>query len=144
MRSYDHHKLEQALSCNPGFAPDDFSPEAWVANTNNCLFVERHNVGLATYEYEGLYNVHWFFDDAKGRDAIKLAKAMLKELFETTTARAVRGMTRVNLRGVRWLAKHVGMKSLGIVEMADGPNELMVMSREDFYKKIGEDNGQSR
>lgn len=141
MRSYDASHLDRALSCNPGFAPDGFSAEEWVANRNNGLFVERHNVGLATYEYEGLYNVHWFFDDAKGRDAIALAKKMLTELFETTTAKAVRGMTRVELRGVRWLAKHVGMKSLGIVEMADGPNELLFMSKEDFYNKIGKTNG---
>jgi hypothetical protein len=141
MRSYDHTKLERALSLNPGFAPEDFSSKEWVANRNNCLFVQGWNVGLATYEYEGLYNVHWFFDDAKGREALSLARAMLKELFETTTARAVRGMTRTHMRGVRWLAKHVGMKSLGIIEMADGPNELMLMSRDDFFNKIGNDNG---
>jgi hypothetical protein len=141
MRSYEPHHLERALGLNPGFAPDDFSPEEWVANRNNALFVHGHDVGLATYEYEGLYNVHWFFENARGREAIRLAHAMLKELFETTSAQCVRGMTRAHMRGVRWLAKHVGMKSLGIIEMADGPNELMLLSREDFYKKIGDDNG---
>jgi hypothetical protein len=141
MRSYDHTHLERAISLNPGFAPDDFDCEAWVANRNNALFVEKHDVGLATYEFEGLYNVHWFFEEAKGREAIRLARAMLKELFETTSAQAVRGMTRTHMRGVRWLAKHVGMKSLGIIEMADGPNELMYMSREDFFEKIGANNG---
>ncbi len=140
MLSADSKYLMAALGRHPGLNPPGFDPDAWLANTNNKMYIQGRDVGLATYEYEGLYNVHWYFEDAKGREAIKLARKMLNELFQDTDTKIVRGLTPERIKAARWLARQVGCTSQGIMEMADGPHEIFTMTRDQFYSK-GDYNG---
>lgn len=111
---------------------DDF--KIWFDNTNNLMFADGENVGLATLEYPGVYTVHWYFK-VRGRDAIELAKRMLKNLFENYGAETIRGIVRVDLKASRWGARQVGCKSVGIFKFADGEdNEVFIVTKDDFLK----------
>jgi hypothetical protein len=138
IRSKDPDDLLRVINFNPGFVTEEFDIEKWVGNENNRMYVHGKDVGLATYEYEGLYNVHWFFEEARGRAAIRLAQAMLKELFTDSSAKIVRGVTRADLKAARWLARQVGLTSHGFLELPEGFNEIFFMTKEELFRKIGE------
>ena len=116
---------------------DDF--RLWFENPRNLMFTEGRNVGLATYEYPGLYSVHWFFE-VRGRKAIDLGKRMVKNLFENYGAEVVRGFIRVDLKASRWAARQIGLKSFGIVTFADGEdNELFCVTKKEFLDSLEKD-----
>jgi hypothetical protein len=132
-RSFDPEVMKTAFTLSPEPMPREVSYEDWVGNVKNFMLVENDNVGLATYEYPGVYTVHWFFT-ARGREALKLAKRMLAVLFESSDAKVIRGLTPVDLKAARWLAKQVGLTSHGVLTFADGKQcELMFVTKEEFY-----------
>lgn len=133
-RSYDPEVMREAFKM---LEEDDAIPyDAWVSNKKNVMLVEGKNVGLATFDYPGLYTVHWFYE-VRGRAAIKLARAMLAEMFEKYDARVIRGLTAKKLKAARWLAKQVGLKSYGdytaIIDGAPVEHEIQCMTKEEFY-----------
>jgi hypothetical protein len=128
-RSYDLHLLKQAggmLERNDGF---DWAH--WLDDENNIMLIENDDVGLATFEYFGLYTVHWFYE-SRGRDAIGVAKRMIKWMFDNTGCQVIRGLTPIDIKPARWLAKHVGLKSYGTVSFADETCELMMTTKDTF------------
>jgi hypothetical protein len=133
IRSFDPEVMKHGFELSPEKMPSSFSYEGWLEDTRNVMLVKGENVGLATHEYPGVYTVHWFFTE-RGRGAINLAKEMLDELFKTTDAQTIRGLTPVDLKAARWLAKQVGLKSHGVMEFADGKEcEVMFITKEEFY-----------
>lgn len=118
---------------------DDFI--TWFNNPNNLMFVDGENVGLATQEYPGFYTVHWYYQ-VRGRAAIELGKAMLRNLFENYGAETVRGIIRTDLKASRWAARQVGYKSVGIFKFADGTeNEIFILTKNDLLNKEETGNG---
>jgi hypothetical protein len=132
-RSFDITKMQEAFKLTPG-RNEGIDCQAWLDSPGNIMWVEGDNVGLATFEYPGVYNAHWFFN-VRGRQALALAKAMLDHHFKETDARTIRGLTPVEYKGARWLARQIGMKSYGELEFPDGPYEMFFLTREDFYKE---------
>jgi hypothetical protein len=130
-RSFDAGLMRTAM----GDFKEDVDCEAWVANDKNVMLVKGEDVGLATYEYPGVYNVHWFFK-VRGRKAIELAKEMLDEMFSNYGLQTMRGITRVDIRGARWAARQVGCTSHGIIEYPDGYSyELFLLTKDEFYRE---------
>jgi hypothetical protein len=120
------------MSLSPTGMNEDFDYQAWVDNKNHVMLVENSDVGLATYEYEGVYTVHWFYPNAKGRQAIELAKRMCDVMFDEYGAKCLRGITRTDIKAARWAARQVGMKSHGIMTFADGEDyELFTMIKDE-------------
>jgi hypothetical protein len=112
---------------------EDF--KTWFEMPHNIMLVEGKNVGLATFEYPGVYSVHWFFK-ARGREAINLGRAMLKHLFDNYDAKIARGLIRVDLKPGRWAARQVGYKSHGIMKFEDGTeNEVFTITKADILAK---------
>lgn len=133
IRSYDPEVLREATSEFNFVSDADVAP--WVNDHNNYMYLEGDSVGLAAYEYPGLYSIHWFFTGAhRGRRAINLAAEMLHQLFQDSDAQAVRGMTKVELKAARWACRQLGLKSYGVVDFKSGPCELFCITKEEFYK----------
>lgn len=132
-RSFNLDKLLTAVGPYPELNPDDFDWAGWLDYKANYMYVDGDDVGLATHEYPGLYTVHWFFTNSRGRKALDLAKEMLHRLFEDADAKAVRGLTKATLRAARWASRQVGFKSYGLIETKDGEHELFYMTKDEFY-----------
>jgi hypothetical protein len=130
-RSFDVQKLKEA---SEEFNGPHFDYEGWLANKNNVMWLDGDDVGLATFEYPGVYTVHWFFV-SRGRQALHTAKAMLGKMFDEYDAKILRGLTPVNLKAARWLAKQAGLSSYGILDFKDGPHEIMCITKQDYEKE---------
>lgn len=119
------------------FTPEDF--KTWFDMPRNLMFADGENVGLATYEYPGVYSVHWFFK-VRGRKALDLGRDMVKNLFENYGAETVRGFIKKDLKASRWAARQIGLRSRGFITFEDGEvSELFISTKEDFLNNLKED-----
>jgi hypothetical protein len=114
----------------------DFDPAVWLARSSNLMFVDEdsQSVALANYEYNQVYTIHWFFT-LHGREAIDLADRMAVKLFEDTDAKALRGLTRSDLRHAKITARRLGMKGYGSIVHDGEEYEILCMTKEDFFEK---------
>jgi hypothetical protein len=132
IRSYDPEVFRSCFTDRPDLL-EGISPEDWVQNLKNMMYVEGESVGLLTYEYPGLYTGHWFFK-VRGREALNLAHRMVNELFTSTPTQCLRGLTPVKNKAARWAARQIGMKSYGILPFPNGDHELFCMTKDEFYE----------
>lgn len=99
------------------------------------MFISEKDVGLATFRSPGVYDVHWYYQKARGREAIKLGKAMCGLLFKEHGAQILRGFVKKHLKASRWACRQVGFKSMGFLTFADGDeNEVFYLSKADYEK----------
>jgi hypothetical protein len=129
-RCYDPDVLEAALS------PYDYrmgvDNKSWLETPGNIAYTSGDDLGLATFDYPGLYAVHWFFK-SKGRAAVEVCLAMLDKVFGEHEAQAVRGVTPISNRPARRLAKYVGCETVSIETYPDGEEyEIMILSKPRF------------
>lgn len=108
-----------------------FEDEKWLATPGNIMAVYGEDVGLATFDYQGLYTIHWFFK-SRGKEALIAGKALLQFLFDNTDAVALRGLTAIDNRPARRLAKYFGFETISIEEFWDGPHEVMILYKDVF------------
>lgn len=109
------------------------SNEEWLKVPGNLMYRYGEDVGLATYDYPGLYSVHWFFR-SKGKEALKVTALMLDDLFTHHGAKVVRGVIHMDNKPARFLAKYLGFERISIEEFPDGPNELILLPKEVFHQ----------
>ena len=134
-RSFDLDLLLRMTKV-PGIHSTEEDFRTWFANPKNLMFAEGDNIGLATYEYPGLYGLHWFFT-VRGREAIELGKRMIANLFENYGAEVVQGYVRADMKASRWAARQLGLKSYGIITFDDGEdNEFFCSTKEEFLNKL--------
>jgi hypothetical protein len=129
-RSHDLTVLQSANRADYTMHPSD---EVWLGIPENVMYQKDDDVGLATYDYPGLFAVHWFFR-SKGKDALRTAVEMLDDLFTNYGALAVRGVIHMDNKPSRFLAKRLGFERISIEEFLDGPNELILLTKETFNR----------
>lgn len=104
------------------------------------MLVEGENIGFATYEYEGVYNPHYFLK-VRGREALDFTKRMMREAFDNYGVKVFRGMTPVENKKARWAARQLGLTSYGIIENPTGDFELFIITADEFREKEDSKNG---
>jgi hypothetical protein len=109
----------------------DVTPEQWLSYPKNMMYREGDSVALATYEYPGMYTLHWFFK-VRGREALNLARKMLTIFFKESDAKAIRGLTRKDLKQACWAARQLGMTSWGDIQINDDRYELFTLTKDEF------------
>jgi hypothetical protein len=97
-RSHDLAVLQSANRDDYTMHPSD---EVWLGIPENVMYQKDDDVGLATYDYPGLFAVHWFFR-SKGKDALRTAVEMLDDLFTNYGALAVRGVIHMDNKPSRF------------------------------------------
>lgn len=126
-RSFDTEVMREAAKNYPHLIFPTYDFEGWLNNKNNVMLVDNGSVGLACYEYPGVYTGHYFFK-VGGRKALNLARSMMKWMIEHHGARAFTGTTPMDNKAARWFNRHLGFESQGIVERVNGPYELFCLS----------------
>lgn len=133
MRLFDCPKLNNLLE--PYLKNNGFDMKAWLANNRNIALIdERDNVALFEPFRPNVYVGHYYFLD-RGKEAVKAAKQFLHEAFNHEGIEAIVGLTPEHERGARWLSRHIGFKSSGIVETPLEPCELFVLTKKE-YKEL--------
>lgn len=113
-----------------------FDPKSWLDNPENIALEKEGNYTLYEHHGKGLYTAHIFFPTVKGRKAIDLAKEMLDHLFKYYPfILSLRGLTPLENRPARWLARQVGFSSQGPINWEGKWCELFVLTDEQFYNK---------
>ena len=107
-----------------------FDAEGWFAEPKNYALIEDNNISFGEYKSEGLYWVHFCFDEAKGRKAIDLTKRMLKAFYEAVPVTTSIGLITLENRKARWLIRQVGFKSLGNTDTQNGTCEMFYWTKE--------------
>lgn len=127
----DHEYLTQVLG-EYEMAPDN---KTWVNVEGNLMFRLGDDVGLATYDYPGMYTVHWFYK-SRGKAALKVAAIMLNEVFTKHGAEVVRGIIALDNKPSIYLSRYLGYVRLSVEEFSDGPNEVILLTKSAFNKKV--------
>lgn len=132
MRLRDSSKLSALLL--PYLKDNGFDLYMWLKDRRNIALVDDHdNVALFEPFKPNVYLGHYYFLQ-RGKDAVKAATRFLQEVFSRPGVEALVGLTPENERGARWLSRHIGFKSSGIVQTAVGPCELFVLTRQEYRK----------
>jgi hypothetical protein len=105
-----------------------FDPFALAGDPENVILIEGNDVAL--FEGEGsVYTGHYFFTEARGRNALNLAQRMIDELFDSYGAVVIKGLTPVDNKAALWITRQLGFESHGVVSHAVGDFELFTLSR---------------
>lgn len=135
-RSYDPELMRTAYQLGHSDLYEEVDYQKWLDNHKNVMFTEDGSIGLATYEYKGVYNLHWFFTkEHRGKAALELAHRMLNKFFTEIDCNAFRGLTPIKNRAASYLARQMGCKSYGILEMDTEPHELFILTKDEYYKE---------
>jgi len=109
-----------------------FYPEEWLSNDDNIALVDEFgNVSLFEWNYPGVYTGHYFFL-VRGKEALALSREILRIVFTGYGVKVIRGITPLKHLGARWMTKKLGFKSYGIVHTPNGPEELFVLTKEEW------------
>lgn len=135
IRSFDPKVFEEAVKPYPNvFKTENFDFKGWLEDLNNIMYEEDGSVGLCCWEYPGVYTVHWFYK-VRGKEALNLARKMIKDLFEDKNVKTLRGLTEVSLKPARWAARQLGFKSYGVETFPQGDYEILILTKKDFYER---------
>jgi len=105
-----------------------FDKTEWEGGRNIALLAED-NLALFEYQKEGVYTGHYFFK-VKGKEAVTLAKEALHVIFREV--KVIIGLTPVDNKAARWMSRHLGFKSQGVVQTYVGDMELFSMTKQDW------------
>lgn len=113
-----------------GFVIEDF-----VDDDENFAFTnDNYDVSLFQMQRRGVYCGHYFFH-SRGRAAVKAAKEMLREAFETGNIEVIEGITPLQKLGARWMNKQLGFKSYGVSQTKAGPCELVILTKDEWSQE---------
>lgn len=107
-----------------------FDIEDWFSNPLNYALIHDENIAFAEWKSEGVYHVHFCFDTARGRDAIRLTKQMFEEFCRSCPVEIAIGLISDSNKKAKWVIRQVGFKSLGEIETENGICEMFYATRE--------------
>ncbi len=114
-----------------------FNPEEWLSNPLNVALTDSEgNYSLFEREALGVVSGHYFMV-ARGREAFKLAKQMLHEIFTGPyDVKVIRGFTPVEHKGALWMNKQLGFKEYGNVETQAGTMRLVILTKLEWESVV--------
>lgn len=129
-RIFDKELIQNTLDKNSEYFDEGFNTSEWLSDLDNIAIINSDkDVALFEHIENGLYQGHYFFNEAKGRKAIELGTNIIKLLLEdySDKVRVVQGLTPVDNRKARWVSRQLGFNSLGIVTTEEGECELFFL-----------------
>lgn len=110
---------------NPTEASEIYGEDltALVTDKRNVCLTNGKDIAIFAFRGPGIFEGHLHFV-SRGREAIKVGKAMLSEM---SGCRMIWGPTPVCLKNVRWFQRQLGFVSHGIMDTPEGECELFVM-----------------
>ena len=104
----------------------------WVADQSNILLTNCYG-DLSLFEAGKnplIVTGHYYFR-SRGKAAIVAAKEFISEVFDLGVQTIV-GLTPLTNLGARWMSRHVGFRSHGVVHNTKEPCELFIMHHTEF------------
>lgn len=103
---------------------------------NIVLEAPGNNFSVFEYSLPYVYTGHYYFETVRGKEAVRISKEMLYEIFNRYGAKVIRGLTPVDNRAAVWMSRHIGFTDTGIVDsIVDGPCHVFTLGYADFQRK---------
>lgn len=131
------HNLAALLdTMNPYLPIVGLDPEEWLRNELNIALTDgKGNYGLFERAGLGLVSGHYFMK-VRGRDALRISKSILKEVFTGPyDVKVIRGFTPLENLGARWMNKKLGFTGYGVLDTAVGPMELVILTKKEWEQQ---------
>ena len=117
---------------------EGFDPDTWVDNDYNVALIREDTQDVALFERQykipHVVHGHYFFH-SRGKEAIKTAKAALKEIFSGKyNIEVVSGFTPYDNKGALRMNKLLGFTSHGSIDTSVGPCDFVVLTRKEWEK----------
>lgn len=111
-----------------------FDPPLWLGNVDNLAFTDGdHNLALFERDGRGVVFGHYFFNKARGKEALALCREVLKEVFEGDyDVQVIKGLTPITHLGARWMNKKLGFKSYGVLDTVTGHCEIVILTKPEW------------
>lgn len=106
----------------------------WLANPDNIALMNMDTEDVALFEHgiKDIYSGHYYFK-SRGKKAVASAKILLDELFNSCyNIDVVMGLTPLTYLAARWMSRHLGFSSQGVVHVKDKPYEMFVITKKEF------------
>jgi len=110
-----------------------FDPEGLSSEERNITLERDGDIGLFEHVYDGVYEGHYLFRNAKGGDALALAQEMLDFVFREG-AEVIRGLTPLDNKPALYVTAKLGFTNYGDIETEVGTMRLSLLTKKDFYK----------
>lgn len=134
MRTFNAKLVAEAVAFFLKKENGGFDPIEWVANPANICLVKGGDLAVFEHERPGVVTGHYYFV-SRGRSAINIGHDFLDEVFDSGVE-VVRGLTPLENLGARWMSRHLGFTSHGVVRSSrTGPHELFIMHRTEHKRK---------
>lgn len=115
-----------------------FEAADWLSNLDNVALTDGEG-SFALFERStpSLVTGHYFFL-VRGREAEKLARECLKEIFVGGYGvEVIRGLTPLDKRGALWMNKKLGFTQHDLIETVAGPCALVVLTKKEWEQLDG-------
>lgn len=131
MRTYDTQLVQEAIENLHDGA--DVTADEWLSDPKNiALTNDKGDLALFEIGFRDVYTGHYYFS-SRGRQAIKVAREFLDEVFNTCyNIDVILGLTPITNLPARWLSRQVGFKSHGVVEGPKRHYEMFIMTKREF------------
>lgn len=110
-----------------------YDPDAWISNPDNVVLTDGEG-NFSLFERTGLPHVvigHYLLKD-RGKKAITVCKEMLDAIFDGYGVEIIQGFTPLTNLGARWMTKHLGFTSHGVVYEDGKPFEYVMLTKQDW------------
>lgn len=125
--------LRQTMEATPALKHVYVDMDEWIADERNVCYDDGNgNFGAFEFNWPGVYTGHYFFSNARGRAALDLSRAVLRQMFEHHNAMAIRGLTPVDHKAALWMNRQLGFKPHNVVDTEAGPHRVFVLTKADF------------
>lgn len=130
-RTKDTIGVAAAVALNPEI--ENFVAEDWLLDEDNIALTDGEgNFVLFQAELPGVVQGHYFFEKARGKEAVELSRDVLELVFTTYGIQTIFGLTPVHKKGALWLSRHLGFKSYGQVQTPIGLCEKFILTKEEY------------
>lgn len=130
MRTFNAKLVAEAVAFFLKEEREDFDAIEWVSNHANIALSKGGDLAVFEHETPGVVTGHYYFV-SRGRSAINVGRDFLGEVFDEGV-QVIRGLTPLTNLGARWMSRHLGFTSHGIVMVLNDPHELFIMHRTEY------------
>lgn len=131
---YRGHDLADLLETMEPYLPIlGFNPEEWLSNPLNVALTDgQGNYSLYERQMKGIVAGHYFMK-ARGRDALRIAKEMLHEIFTGPyDVQAIQGYTPIHHKGALWMNRQLRFTEYGDIETEAGTMRLVILTKKEW------------
>lgn len=105
----------------------------WIVDKRNIAYHDGlGNYGAFESLSPGVVIGHYFFQNARGRAAIRTATEIIKYLFLENEVTVIQGLTPTHHKAALWMNRQLGFKPYQIIDTEAGPHQIFALTKAEW------------